>query len=69
MHFCVLRILRKYSTQCAVKYKEMSKILKDTGVGKKDTMLISNLYWNQKAAVRVGAENTDWIEIKREVKQ
>ena len=36
-----------------------------TGVDEKDTRLISNLHWNQKAAARVG---DDWVEIKRDVR-
>ena len=35
----------------------------------KDTRLIGNLYWNQKAAVRIENEVTDWTEIKRGVRQ
>ena len=51
-----------------VKHEEMIKILNDIGVDEKDTRMISTLYWNQKAAVRVGDEKADWIEIKRGVR-
>ena len=52
-----------------VKHEEMIKILRDIGVDEKDIRFISNLYWNQKAAARVGDEKTNWVvEIKRGVR-
>ena len=49
-----------------VKHEELVTTLESTGMDGKDTWLISNLYWNQKAAVRIKNEVTDWIEIKRQ---
>ena len=47
-----------------VKQEEIIKTLKDIGPDEKgtSTILISNLYWNQKVAVRVDDEKTDWVE-------
>ena len=52
-----------------VKHEELVKILESTGKDGKDTRLIGNLYWNQKAAVRIENEVTDWTEMKRGVRQ
>ena len=52
-----------------VKHEELVNILKSTGMDGKDTRLIGNLYWNQKAAVRIENKVTDRTEIKRGVRQ
>ena len=52
-----------------MKHQKFVKILESTGIDGKDTRLFSNLYWNQKAAVRIENEVTGWIEIKRGVRQ
>ena len=52
-----------------VEHEELVKILESTGMDGKDTRLIGNLHWNQKAAVRIENEVTDWTEIKRGVRQ
>ena len=52
-----------------VKHEELVKILESTGMDGKDTRLIGNLYWNQKAAVRIENEVTHWTEIKRRARQ
>ena len=52
-----------------VKHENLINMLKGAGIDGKDLRIIYNLYWNQKAAVRVGADKTDWIEIKRGVRQ
>ena len=38
-------------------------------MNEKDTRMKNNLYWNQKAAVKIEGEIRDWVEIRREVKQ
>ena len=52
-----------------VKHEEMLKLLRDINVDGKDLRLIQNLYWKQKAAVRVGEELSEWQEIRRGVRQ
>ena len=55
--FSVLWTLRKHLT---LKHEELDR---------KDTRLVSNLYWNQKAAIRIDNEVTGWIETKCGVRQ
>ena len=52
-----------------VKHEEMSRMLEDIGVDGKDIRLIVNLYWDQKAAVRIENEKTEWVKIERGVRQ
>ena len=52
-----------------VKHEEILKLLRDIHLDGRDLRLIQNLYWNQKAAVRVGDELSDWQEIRRGVRQ
>lgn len=44
-------------------------MLKDKHIDTRDTRIIINLYWNQKAVVRIENETTEEIEIKRGVRQ
>ena len=52
-----------------VKHEEMLKLLRDINIDGKDWRLIQNLYWKQRAAVRVGDELSEWQEIRRGVRQ
>lgn len=52
-----------------VKHDKMVKILRETGIDDKDLRIIGNLYWNQIANLRVEGEHTDYVEIKRGVRQ
>ena len=45
------------------------KILQDIGIDGKDMRMIRNLYWKQKAVVQIGERKTEWIEIKKGVRQ
>ena len=44
-------------------------ILKQIGVDGKDLRLVKNIYEMQRVALQVGGELTDWIDIKRGVRQ
>ena len=66
MFLCFVDFDKAFDT---VKYEEVVKILKNTGMDGKDTRLVSNLYWNQKAAVRIEDEITDWTEMRDGVRQ
>lgn len=44
-------------------------MLKATGIEDKDARIIGNLYWYQTAAVRVGHQLTEEVEMKRGVRQ
>lgn len=52
-----------------IKHEKMMTILQTTGVDDKDIRIIANLYWRQKAAVRVENQLTPEIEILRGVRQ
>ncbi|KAI8436544.1 hypothetical protein MSG28_010075 [Choristoneura fumiferana] len=52
-----------------VLHDRLIAILKDIGLDDKDVRIIQNLYWNQRATVRVDGEETDEVEIKRGVRQ
>lgn len=52
-----------------VQHQKMIDVLKNIGLDEKDLRIITNLYWNQSASVRLGEENTDEIRILRGVRQ
>lgn len=52
-----------------VHHNKMLEILKASGIDDKDIRIIGNLYWHQRAAVKIEEHFTDDIEIKRGVRQ
>ena len=52
-----------------VRHEEMLKMLADIQVDDHDIRLIRNVYYQQKAAVKVGDELTDTVDIRRGVRQ
>ena len=52
-----------------VKHEDMMEMLDEIGIDGKDKRMIMNLYWNQKATVQIGEEQTEWVEIKKGVRQ
>ena len=52
-----------------VRHEKLFGILKDLEVDGRDLRLIKNLYWRQKAGVRVGEEISMWQDIRRGVRQ
>ena len=52
-----------------VRHKDLLTVLKRLQIGGKEMRIIRNLYYDQTAAVRVGDELADWVEIKRGVRQ
>ena len=52
-----------------VKHEDLFNMLKTLDLDGKDLRLLRNLYWNQKAAVRVADEESMRREIKRGVRQ
>jgi len=52
-----------------VKHDKLIEILDNVGVDKGDLRIISNLYWNQIAVIRVDGELSEEVLIKREVRQ
>ena len=45
-----------------VKHEKMFKLLREIHLDRKDLRLIQNLYWSQKAAVKVRDELSEWQE-------
>ena len=52
-----------------VKHKELMLILMELDIDGKDLRLIRNLYWDQKAAIRIGDEISNLVNIKKGVRQ
>ena len=52
-----------------VKHGELIRLLERIGVDGKDLRMIENLYWNQKAAVKIDEMQSEWVEVKRGVRQ
>lgn len=52
-----------------VEHDKLIKILKVTGIDDQDLSILSNLYWNQTSAIRVEAEMSSDIPIKRGVRE
>lgn len=52
-----------------VKHDKMIDILKNTGIDSKDLKIITNLYWNQTAVLKIEGEHTDEVKILRGVRQ
>ena len=53
----------------SVRHEYMVDMLRELGVDKADIRLIVNLYWEQKAAVKIGNNKTRWVAIERGVRQ
>ena len=66
VYLCFIDYQKAFDT---VKHEEMLRILVRLGIDNQDARLIKNLYYQQKAAVRVGDELTETVEIKRGVRQ
>ena len=52
-----------------VKHRDLFSILHNLNIEGKDLRIVRNLYWDQKAAMRVEGELSPFTEIKREVRQ
>ena len=52
-----------------VKHANLFNMLNEAGIDGKDMRLMRNLYWKQKATVRVGDEESPSLEIRRGVRQ
>ena len=66
VYLCFIDYEKAFDT---VRHQEMLGMLARLGVDEKDLRVIKNLYYQQRAAVRVGDELTDMVEIKRGVRQ
>ena len=52
-----------------VRHVDLMEILKNLMLDGKDLRVIQNLYWNQRAAVRIANDKSSWQDIRRGVRQ
>ena len=52
-----------------VKHIEIMKDLQEVGINGKDIRVLTNLYWEQMAAISIDGEISEWTYIKRGVRQ
>ena len=52
-----------------VRQTDLMDMLEMIGIGYEECSLIRNLYWEQKASVRIDGDETDYQPIKRGVRQ
>jgi hypothetical protein len=52
-----------------VRHVDLMEMLLNIGVDGRDLRLVKNLYWRQRAAVRVGESESKWQTIERGVRQ
>ena len=62
MYMCFIDLEKAFDT---VKHGLLVDVLRRLGVDDKYIRVIARLYWKQKAAVRMGDESSEWIEIKQ----
>ena len=64
--FCIIDYAKAFD---CVDHNKLWKILKEMGIPDQLTCLLSNLYADQEATVRIGHETTDWFQIGKGVCQ
>ena len=52
-----------------VKHNKPIRALRRCGVGETDIRVMAQLYWEQRAVLRVGEEVSEWVNIERGVRQ
>ena len=66
LYMCFIDYEKAFDT---VRHELMVERLKRWGVDAADLRVLSNLYWGQKAVVRIGEERSGWMDIQRGVRQ
>ena len=66
LYMCFVDFEKAFDT---VKHDCLIETLKRYGVDGRDLRVLSQLYWEQKAAVRVGEEASEWFRVERGVRQ
>ncbi|CAG9841161.1 unnamed protein product [Diabrotica balteata] len=66
MYLCFVHFEKAFDK---VQHKKLVDILKSKNIDSRDLKIISNLYWNQTAKVRVDSQYTENIKIQRGVRQ
>ena len=66
IYFCFIDYAKAFDS---VDHDKMWKILQETGLPDHLTCLLRNLYVGQEATVRTGHGTTDWLQIRKGVRQ
>ena len=66
MYVCFIDYAKAFDR---VKHENLIDCLKEIGLDGKDIRVITNLYWHQKAAIRVDSDISDYTSIQRGVRQ
>ena len=66
IYFCFIDYAKAFD---CVDHKKLWKILKEMGITDHLTCLLRNLYAVQEAIVRTGHGTTDWLQIRKGVRQ
>ena len=66
MYICFIDYAKAFDR---VKHEKLIDCLKDIGLDGKDIRVITNLYWHQKAAIRVDSDISEYTPIQRGVRQ
>ena len=66
LYMCFVDFEKAFDT---VRHEQMAEGLRRMGVDAADLRLLTNLYWGQKAVVRVEDDRSGWIQIQRGVRQ
>ena len=66
MYICFIDYAKAFDR---VKHSELIESLKSIGIDGRDCRIISNLYWHQKAAIRVEEDLSEYTSIQRGVRQ
>ena len=66
IYACFIDYNRAFDTE---RHEPLIDLLKAIDVDSHDVLLLTNLYWKQKAAVRHNGEISEWMSIKQGVHQ
>ena len=66
IYFCFIDYAKAFD---CVDYSKLWKILQEMGIPDHLSCLLRNLYAGQEATVRTGCETTDWLQIRKGVRQ
>ena len=66
LYICFVDFEKAFDT---VKHDCLIEVMKKYGIDQADIRMMAELYWKQRAVVRVGEEVSEWINIKRGVRQ
>ena len=66
LYICFIDYVKAFD---CVKHEELMTLLEELEIDGKDLRMIRNLYWDQKAAIRLHGELGEWIDIQKGVRQ